>query len=75
MVVSDAQREVCRSKKVYPTRKKAWMASLGFFKTRGNYNSPYKCAACKKFHLTHHHHDPSDEFVKHFNSWFGSPVL
>ena len=71
------EKEVCRSKLRYYTRKKAWDASLYFFKKIGQYGTPYNCKVCKKYHLSvkHAQWEPSKEFVKEFEKWFGLPVL
>ena len=68
---------ICKSKKKYKSRKSAWESSYNFFKDHGWYNTPYKCTYCKGIHLTQKraHPQPSKEFVKMFNKWFGREVL
>lgn len=70
-------KDICRQKKSYPKRKKAWMASLYYFTQLGHYQTPYKCKYCLKFHLTAKaaQPTPSQEFIEGFNKWYGKEVL
>lgn len=68
---------LCEEKRVYKSRKDAWMRSVYLFTQRGWYNSPYQCKRCKKYHLTQKRAQPqpSKEFIKAFNKWYGQEVL
>lgn len=74
----EKQEKACTSKKRYKTRANAWKNSAYFFTRFGNYNTPYKCKYCKKFHLTSKSWKPvqaSKTFIREFNKWFGSQAL
>lgn len=62
MKVSEKEREICRAKKVYPSKNKArYWAGLQH-RTHPEWNKlrAYKCAVCGKYHLTS---EPAD-FMK-----------
>lgn len=73
----EKEKNICKLKIKYKTRKQAWGVSFYFFKSYGWYQSPYKCVVCKKFHLTEKFAtpEPSKEFVESFNQWFGNKIL
>lgn len=69
---------ICKAKRRYLTRRKAWKAALYFYIHFGHAQHPYKCAYCKKYHLTSKHVTEdglAPEFKEGFNEWFGAPIF